>query len=406
MWLLISLCVVGALASGQWPQSTGKGRRPGRRASRSADADVSRWATAESTSCSPSGGADTVKEVSKDFDVVGPLLPHRQVSALLETNEFGSLNSPMNALGDAGCDFVVPTHRDQGRDMDGGELVRHVPILDRADDREFVRAVHREVAGPAQVLEAVCDLAGPDREATHIPPVEHVDRGEVFVVLVVLEGLVFRNRRPDLRGQSIHKPPHLADRQGNAREASRHDQASQVPLILQRSRDCERASVARSHQMDLPEAKRSTDALDLLDVVGDCVKARATRAVGLPATQLVDEHDPIPKLGQVLEGQKIVVGGTGSAMQAEDGAFRRLSTDAIEEVEPENLDVTLTGFHGCNARRWIRTLPDDCLGPRRGRAPSPWDLTRMTMSRLARAAWPLRRYHSSTVPGIFRTRSV
>src|SRR2546427_2161002 len=406
MWLLISLCVVGALASGRWPRSTGKGRRPGRRASRSEDADVSRRATAESTSCSPSGGADTVKEVSKDFDVVGSLFPHRQVGALLETNELGSFDSPMNALGDAGCDFVVPTHRDQGRDKDGGELVRHVPILDRADDREFVRAVHREVDGPADVFEAVRDLTGPDREATHIPTIKHVDRGEVLGVLVVLDGLVFRNRRPGLRRQAIHQTPHFADREGDAREASRDDQASQVPLILQRGRDRQRSSVARSHQVDLPEAKRGANAFDLFDVVRNRIEAGAAGTLGFPATELIDQDDSIPELGQVLEGQKIIMGRTGSAMKAEDGPVRRLSVDAIEEVEPENLDVTLTGFHGCNARRWIRTLPDDCLGPRRGRAPSPWDLTRMTMSRLARAAWPLRRYHSSTAPGIFRTRSV
>src|SRR3989475_309723 len=364
MWLLISLCVVGALASGQWPRSTGRGRRPGRRASRSADADVSRWATAESTSCSPSGGADTVKEVSKDFDVVGPLLPHRQVSALLETYELGSLDSPMNALGDAGRDFVVPTHRDQGREMDGGELVRHVPILDRADDREFVRPIRREVDGPADLFEAIGDLAGPHREATHIPPVEHVDGGEVLGVLVVLLGLVFRDRRPGLRGQAIHESPHLTDGQGNAREPTRHDQASQVPLILQRGRDCERASVARSHQVDLPEAERRANAFDLLDVVGERVEVRAAGPLGFPATELIDQDDSIPELGQVLERHKIVMSGTGSTMKTEEGSLRRLSVAAIEELEAKNLDVALGGFHASDARRGIRTLTDDWLGPR------------------------------------------
>src|SRR5207249_1116129 len=155
------------------------------------------------------------------------------------------------------------------------------------------------------------------RKATHMPAVEHVDRGEVLGGPVVLEGLVSRDRRPDLRGQSIHKPSHLPDRQGNAREASRDDQASQVPLILQRGRDRQGTSVARPHQVDRSEAKRSTDALDLLDVMGDRVKARAARAVGLPATKLVYEHDAVLKLGQVLERQKIVMGRTGSAMQAE-----------------------------------------------------------------------------------------
>src|SRR5438132_9012985 len=123
--------------------------------------------------------------------------------------------------------------------------------------------------------------------------------------------------------------------------------------------------------MDLPEAKRSTDALDLLDVMGDRVKARAARAVGLPATKLVHEHDPVPKLGQVLERQKIVMGRTGSAMQAEDGAFRRPSIRAIEKVESENLDVAFDRFHPCNARRGIRTLADGCLSPGGGTARSP-----------------------------------
>src|SRR2546426_8109617 len=102
--------------------------------------------------------------------------------------------------------------------------------------------------------------------------------------------------------------------------------------------------------MDLPEAKRGANAFDLLDVVGDRVEARAARAVGLPATKLVDEHDPVPKLGQVLERQKIVMGRTGSAMQAEDGAFRRPSVRAIEKVESENLDVPFDRFHPCSPR--------------------------------------------------------
>src|SRR5439155_9839964 len=134
-------------------------------------------------------------------------------------------------------------------------------------------------------------------------------------------------------------------------------------------------SVAPSHQVDLPEAKRGAKAFDLLDVVGDRVKARAARAVGFPATKLVDEHDPVPKLGQVLERQKIVMGCTGSAMQAEDGAFRRPSIRAIEKVESESLGVAFDRFHPCNARRGIRTLPDDGLGPGRGRAHSPSDPT-------------------------------
>ena len=154
---------------------------------------------------------------------MGPLFPHRQVSALLETNEFGSLDSPMNALGDAGGDFVVPSHRHEGGNPDGGQLVRDVPILDRTDDREFVWPVHRKVDGSADVLEAVRDLARPHRETTHMPPVEYIDRRQVLRIPVVLPSLEFREGRADLQWQLVHQAPHLADRQRNAREASRDD---------------------------------------------------------------------------------------------------------------------------------------------------------------------------------------
>src|SRR3989442_3982436 len=100
--------------------------------------------------------------------------------------------------------------------------------------------------------------------------------------------------------------------------------------------------------MDLPEAKRGANAFDLLDVVGDRVEARAARAVGLPATKLVGDHDPIPKLSQALERQKVVVGGTGAATPDADGAFRRVFVRAPEKVESRNLFADFDRVHPCN----------------------------------------------------------
>src|SRR5207244_6661341 len=69
-----------------------------------------------------------------------------------------------------------------------------------------------------------------------------------------------------------------------------------------------------------------------------------------------------PELGEVLKWQKVVVRHPRSAVEAEHRPLRRRPIRAIEEVESENLCIALDWFHGCNARRGIRTLPDDCLG--------------------------------------------
>src|SRR2546425_3486033 len=181
MWLLISLCVVGAVAMRPmaWPRSRGTSRTPGRRASRSEDADVARWAAAESTSQSPSCGADVVQEIPDDLDVAGPFFPHRQVGALLEPHELGTANAAMDTHGHPRRDLVVAADGHEGRDLDAWELVRHIPILDRADDRELVRSVHREVDRLARVLQSVREFAGPHREAAQVPPIEYVDRRKV-----------------------------------------------------------------------------------------------------------------------------------------------------------------------------------------------------------------------------------
>src|SRR5438093_10189103 len=83
MWLLISPCVVGELA--MRPIAPIDRERPN---TKSASVSirgraVSRPEAAESTCGSPSIGADAVQEIADDFDVMGPLLPHRQVGALL-----------------------------------------------------------------------------------------------------------------------------------------------------------------------------------------------------------------------------------------------------------------------------------------------------------------------------------
>src|SRR5439155_18934266 len=124
----------------------------------------------------------------------------------------------------------------------------------------------------------------------------------------------------------------------------------------------QRASVARPHEVDLAELQRLADTLDFLDVVRDRVEGRAPRPFGFPATELVDQDDAIPELGQVLERQQIVVGGPRPSVQAWDGPFRRPSVRTIEQIEAENLDVALGGFHAPDARRGIRASTDDCLG--------------------------------------------
>src|SRR5437870_1477905 len=384
MWLLISPWVVGELA--MRPIAPIDKERPktrsasvsilgrGRRSPRNGCVDIG---------STPSVRPDAVQEISDDFDVMGAFFPHRQVGALLEPHELGAADSAMNALGHPRRHLVVAAHGHEGGDLDAGELVRHIPIFDRADDRELVRSVHREVDRLARVLERVREFARPHAEAAQIPPVEHDDRREVRGVLVVLARLVLRNGGPNLRRQPVHEPPHLADRQRDARQASRDDEASQVPLVLQRGRDREGAAVARAHQVDLSEPQRLSHRFDLLDVMGDGVEVGDPRTFGFPATELVHEHDSIPELGEVLQGQKVVVRHPRSAVKAENGPFRGRSIGAIEELEAENLDVPFGRFHAIpgspeyEVRRWSfwneprprpdagePTLPDDSDEPR------------------------------------------
>src|SRR3989475_3363558 len=314
---------------------------------------------------------------------MGPFFPHRQVGALLEAHELGAANASVDARGHPRRHLVVAAYGHEGRDLDAGELVRHIPILDRADDRELVWSVHGKVDRLARVLKGVREFAWPHGEAAQVPPIKHVDRREVLGVLVVLGRLVLRNGGTSLRRQAIHEPSHLADRQRDARQASCDDEAAQVPLVLQRGRDREGASIARAHQVDLSEPQRLSYRFNLLDVMGDGVEVGAPRTFRFAATELVDEHDSIPELSEVLEGQKIVVRHPRSAVEAEHGPFRGRSIGAIEELEAENLDVPFGRFHAIpcppeyEVRRWSfwseprprpdagePTLPDDSGEPR------------------------------------------
>src|SRR2546428_836487 len=158
---------------------------------------------------------------------------------------------------------------------------------------------------------------------------------------------------------------------------------TRVRLFLKRGRDREGAAVARAHQVALPEPQRLSHRFDLLDVMGDGVEVGAPRTFRFAATELVDEHDSVPELSEVLEGQKIVVRHPRSAVEAEHGPFRGRSIGAIEELEAENLDVPFGRFHAIpgspeyEVRRWPfwseprprpdagePTLPDDSDEPR------------------------------------------
>src|SRR2546428_6807665 len=289
---------------------------------------------------------------------MGPFFPHRQVGALVEANELGAVNASVDARGHPRRHLVVAAYGHEGRDLDAGELVRHIPILDRADDRELVWSVHGKVDRLARVLQRVREFAGPHGESAQVPQINHVARREVLGVLVVLGRLVIRDGGTNLGRQAIPGPSHVADRQRDARQASRDDGAPQVPLVLQRGRDREGASIARAHQVGLSEPQRLSYPFDLLDVMGDGVEVGDPRTFGFPATELVHEHDSIPELGEVLEGQKVVVRHPRSAVKAENGTFRGRSIGAIEELEAENLDVPFGRFHAIpgspeyEVRRW------------------------------------------------------
>src|SRR5438445_638727 len=121
------------------------------------------------------------------------------------------------------------------------------------------------------------DLPRQHRKAAQMPPVELRHRGEVFGVLVVFGGLVPGERRPGPRWQPIDEPPHLAHGERNAREASRDNQTSQVPLVFQRRRDGEGTSIAGPHEVNLSESQGLADAFHFFHIVSDRVECGAAR---------------------------------------------------------------------------------------------------------------------------------
>src|SRR3989442_12844534 len=92
----------------------------------------------------------------------------------------------MNAPGHAGRHLVVAAYGHEGRDLEAGELVRHIPILDRAEDRELVWSVHGKVDRLARVLKGEREFAWPHGDAAQVPPIKQVHGGEVLGVLEVL----------------------------------------------------------------------------------------------------------------------------------------------------------------------------------------------------------------------------
>src|SRR5881397_2385946 len=139
--------------------------------------------------------------------------------------------------------------------------------------------------------------------------------------------------------------------------------------------------------------------------MGDGVEVGAPRTFGFAATELVDEHDSIPELSEVLEGQKIVVRHPWSAVEAEHGPFRGRSIGAIEELEAQNLDVPFGRFHAIpgppeyEVRRWSfwseprprpdagePTLPDDSDEPRSRDVGTVLHLGRTVVGKIGRPA--------------------
>src|SRR5713101_180631 len=96
----------------------------------------------------------------------------------------------------------------------------------------------------------------------------------------------------------------------------------------------------------------------------DGIEVRAPGTLGFPATELIHQHDSIPELGEVLEGQKIFVRHPRPAVKAEHGPFGGRSIDAIEEPEAENLHVALDRFHATRSREYAAA--HGLFGPNQG----------------------------------------
>src|SRR5438034_11247493 len=117
------------------------------------------------------------------------------MGALLEPHEPRSSDAPVDGLGDVRRHLVIAADSDEGGKTDFGQLVRHVPITDRADNCELVRPIHRVIYWFGEMVEAVDDLAGPHGKAAHVPPIELVDSSEELGMLVVLGRLTLPERR-------------------------------------------------------------------------------------------------------------------------------------------------------------------------------------------------------------------
>src|SRR5262249_30227713 len=90
-------------------------------------------------------GLDPLQELPDHPQVALRLLEVGHVRAVLEKDPFGARDPAMERLDQRRGAFVVAPRGDQRRDADLPQPPDHVPVLERAGDRELVRPPHRLV---------------------------------------------------------------------------------------------------------------------------------------------------------------------------------------------------------------------------------------------------------------------
>src|SRR2546422_10248796 len=150
----------------------------------------------------------------------------------------------------------------------------------------------------------------------------------------------------------------------------RHDRAHDGPVVVatdgreDKSRTAACTDGTTTRTLTKTNAKMPASLCDILS------PKRGASGPAIPICQNSTRGLPYSLPGaQSHETKTVGISRWGSSLRQALPArtsFRRLSVDPIEEVEPENFDGAFGGFRGGNARRGIRTLPDDCLGPGQG----------------------------------------
>src|SRR5439155_2747367 len=250
-----------------------------------------------------------------------------------------SMNGPSDARGD----LIILAARDQRGDLDRRKLIRDIPVPEGTLDRELAGSPHRPIDGYADFAQRPGQLARPGPKAADVAAVErHRGRG-IRRIVEGLPALQPIDRPLDRNRQRSHETPQFHVRDGHTREPARDDQASEVPLVLDRIREREHPAVTVPEQVDSTESRGLSDALDFLDAALDREERRPSRPFARADPELIVEDDPIAERGEIREACEVSMRHARASMEAQDRAAVRGAEGFPEQAITEDGDLSLRG---------------------------------------------------------------